>query len=134
MTIGKNAIRNATRTFGSRPNPNHTRSRGAIATFGMAWDEINSGSTMRENAGHMKMPNASGTPMTMLVRYPSRISTVVTQVFLSTRGPCSMMVATTWLGGGARKLGMSNARTTTSQRTMIPTMVATGYDTAAMRS
>ena len=45
-----------------------------------------------------------------------------------------MMVATTWLGGGARKLGTSNARTTTSQRTMIPTMVATGYGTAAMRS
>ena len=68
MTIGKNAIRNATRTFGSRPNPNHTRSSGAIATFGIACDEISSGSTVREKDGHMKMPNASGTPTTMLAR------------------------------------------------------------------
>ena len=54
------------------------------------------------------------------------ISTVVTQVFLSTSCQCSMMVATTWLGGGARKLGTSNARTPTSHRTITPTMVATG--------
>ena len=92
----------------------------------MACDEISSGSTVRENAGHMKMPNASGTPTTMLARYPSMISTVVTQVFLSTSCQCSMMVATTWLGGGARKLGTSNARTTTSHSTITPTMVATG--------
>ena len=50
MTIGKNAIKNAISTFGSRPKPNQTRSSGATATFGMACDETRSGSTAREKA------------------------------------------------------------------------------------
>ena len=34
MTIGKNEMRNATRTLGSTPTPNQTRNNGATATFG----------------------------------------------------------------------------------------------------
>ena len=36
--------------------------------LGIACDETRSGSTERENAGHMKMARASGTPTTMLKR------------------------------------------------------------------
>ncbi len=43
MTTGKNAIRKAISTFGSRPNPNQTSSSGATATFGMACEETSSG-------------------------------------------------------------------------------------------
>ena len=37
ITIGKNEIRNATRTFGMAPTPNQTRNNGAIATLGTTW-------------------------------------------------------------------------------------------------
>jgi hypothetical protein len=37
MTIGKNAMKNAISTFGSKPKPNHTTKMGANATFGIAW-------------------------------------------------------------------------------------------------
>ena len=90
MTMGKNAIRNAINTFGTRPNPNQTSSSGATATFGMACDEMRSGSTEREKAGHMKMASASGTPTTMLSRNPNTISTVVTQACLRRRPACSV--------------------------------------------
>lgn len=79
MTIGKKAIRNAIRTFGSSPKPNHTRKSGATATFGMACDETRSGRMERENAGERKIASASGIPTTMLSANPSRISTVVIQ-------------------------------------------------------
>ncbi len=102
MTIGKNAMRNAISTFGSRPNPNQTRSSGATATFGMACDETRSGSTERENAGHMKMASASGTPTTMLSRYPNTISIVVTQPCLRSRPACSANETTILLGAGRR--------------------------------
>src|SRR5262249_9361170 len=68
ITTGKNAIRKATSTLGNRPKPNQTSSSGAIATLGIACEEISSGSTVRENDGHMKMPNASGTPIAMLAK------------------------------------------------------------------
>ena len=66
-------------TFGSSPNPNQTRSSGAIATFGMACDETRSGRIVRENTGHRKIASASGIPTTMLSAKPSRISAVVIQ-------------------------------------------------------
>ena len=37
MTIGKNAIRTATRIFGDGPNPSHTTNSGAMAIFGITW-------------------------------------------------------------------------------------------------
>ena len=79
MTIGKKAIRNAMRTFGSSPKPNQTRNSGATATFGMACEETSSGKIERENAGHRKIASASGIPTTMLSAKPSKISAVVIQ-------------------------------------------------------
>ena len=55
-------------------------------------------------------------------RLADRVSAVFVPVVVA------LAVATLgfWLGGGARKLGTSNARTPTSHSTITPTMVATG--------
>ena len=72
--IGKKQTIATIVTFERSPKPSHNTIGGAMATFGIACDDIRSGSTVRENAGHMKMPRASGTPMTSR---PTMASTMI---------------------------------------------------------
>src|SRR5579884_629292 len=115
ITTGKNAIRNAISTFGSNPNPNQTSSSGAMATFGMACEETSSGNTERAKGGQRKIASASGTPTTMLNPKPNRISSVVIQVFVSSKFACAASDTSTVLGAGSRNAGMPNRRVTASQ-------------------
>src|SRR5436190_218731 len=134
MTTGKNAIRKAISTFGSSPNPNHTRRRGATATFGMAWDEMRSGRMERENSGQRKIASASGIPTAMLRPNPSRISSVVTKPCDRMRCAFSMSEMATALGGGSRNAGTPRARVAPSHSASTASTTPIGYVMAETRA
>jgi hypothetical protein len=66
-----------TRTFGSRPKPNHSRNSGAIAMTGMVCEVTRIGSTDRRTTGTRSIPTADATAMPTAIRSPTTVSRIV---------------------------------------------------------
>src|SRR5699024_4689622 len=58
MVTGKKVTKATTRILGSSPKPNQMIIKGAIATIGMVWEEISSGTRPRRISGEKSMTMA----------------------------------------------------------------------------
>src|SRR5690242_2598081 len=78
-TMGKNAIKKATITFGARPKPNQTNNKGAKATCGTSCDATSNGYVACSKGRQVAIATASITPTAAAIAKPSSTSSIVTR-------------------------------------------------------
>ena len=80
MTIGKKAMRTATKIFGSMPNPSQTTNSGAMAILGMTWANRMIGYMVFSSDLEYTISTATISPSTKAMKNPRIVSMLVTVV------------------------------------------------------